>query len=60
MTLLDLYRHLPVGLDTERLRAVIDLPNLTGPLLDHARFGAEHLAIDLDSVLGTGATGAVA
>ena len=60
VTLLDLYRHLPVGLDTERLRAVIDLPNLTGPLLDHARFGAEHLAIDLDSVLGTGATGAVA
>jgi membrane protein len=60
VTLLDLYRHLPVGLDTERLRAVIDLPNLTGPLLDHARFGAEHLAIDLDSVLGTAATGAVA
>lgn len=60
VSLLDLYRHLPIGLDTERLRAVADLPNLTGPLLDYARFGAEHLAVDLDSVLGTAAAGTVA
>jgi membrane protein len=60
VSLLDLYRHLPIGLDTERLRAVADLPNLTGPLLDYARFGAEHLAVDLDSVLGAGPMGAVA
>jgi membrane protein len=60
VTLLDLYRHLPIGLDAERLANVHDLPRLTQPLLEYARFGAEHLAVDLDSVVSAEAAAGVA
>jgi membrane protein len=49
--LLDIYRRLPQGLDLERLADVHDLPRLIGPLMDHARYGAEHLAVDLDWIV---------
>jgi len=49
--LLDIYRRLPQGLDLERLVDVHDLPRLIGPLMDHARYGAEHLAVDLDWIV---------
>ncbi len=49
--LVDLYRRLPIGLDPDALANVHDLPRLMGPLNDYARYGAQHLAIDLDSIL---------
>ncbi len=51
VSLLDLYRRLPHGLDAEKLANVHDLPRLIAPLLDYARYGESHLDIDLDSVL---------
>jgi membrane protein len=60
VTLLDLYQRLPFGLDLARLAEVHDLPRLTEPLVAYARFGAEHLAVDLDAVVSDGAAGPVA
>lgn len=54
ISLLELYRRLPSGLDPEKLANVRDMPRLIEPLLDHARYGAAHLDIDLDSILGEG------
>ncbi len=54
VSLLDLYRRLPIGLDPDKLANVHDLPRLIEPLLDHARYGAVHLDIDLDSILNDG------
>jgi membrane protein len=51
VSLLDLYRRLPFGLEPERLTDVHDLPRLTAPLIECARLGAEKLAVDLDSVV---------
>ena len=54
VSLLDLYRRLPIGLDPDKLANVHDLPRLIEPLLDHARYGAVHLDIDLDAILNDG------
>lgn len=54
VSLLELYRRLPNGLDPEKLANVHDMPRLIEPLLDHARYGAAHLDIDLDSILREG------
>jgi membrane protein len=51
ITLLDLYKLLPYGIDTAALSHVRDLPRLVTPLLDCARYGAAHLMIDIDRVV---------
>jgi membrane protein len=51
MSLYDLYRRLPDGIEPERLAGVHDLPRLIAPLSDYARYGEQHLAIDVDSIL---------
>jgi membrane protein len=58
VSLYDLYRRLPEGLELERLARVHDLPRLIAPLSDHARDGAQHLAVDLESILNETADGA--
>ena len=42
VSLLELYRRLPNGLEPEKLANVHDMPRLIEPLLDHARYGAAH------------------
>jgi membrane protein len=54
VSLLELYRRLPCGIDADNLAAVHDLPRLIEPLRDYARYGASHLDIDLDSILNDG------
>ena len=51
ISLLELYRRLPHGLDADKLASVHDLPRLIAPLLENARYGESHLDIDLDSIL---------
>jgi membrane protein len=58
ISLYDLYRRLPEGLGPERLARVHDLPRVIAPLSDHARYGAQHLAVDLESVLTEAGDGA--
>jgi hypothetical protein len=50
VTLFDLYRRLPYGIDADTLARVRDLPQLVGPLMDYIRYGAEHLEVDVDRV----------
>jgi membrane protein len=49
--LLELYQRLPVGIVSERLEELDDLPKLMAPLRECAEFGAQHLAIDVDAVV---------
>jgi len=51
INLYDLYRRLPDGIEPERLAGIHDLPRLIAPLAELARHGAQHLAVDLDSIL---------
>ncbi len=51
VSLYDLYRRLPDGIEAERLANIHDLPRLIAPLAEYARDGAEHLAVNLDSIL---------
>ena len=51
ISLHEIYRRLPFGVEPERLANVHDLPRLIAPLADHARHGDQHLAMDLDSIL---------
>ncbi len=51
ITLYDLYRRLPYGIDTERLADIHDLPRLIAPLKEYSRYGEQHLDVDLDSIL---------
>jgi membrane protein len=48
VTLFDLYKRLPYGIDSDALTRVRDLPQLVGPLADYLRYGDEHLRIDVD------------
>src|SRR4029434_10472526 len=47
VTLLELYRRLPFGLELARLSGINDLPRLMAPLIDYVRYGEEHLSVDL-------------
>jgi membrane protein len=51
VTLLDLYRRLPFGLELARLSNIKDLPHLMEPLIAFVRYGEEHLSVDLDAVV---------
>lgn len=51
VTLLDLYRRLPFGLEPALLYDIDDLPRLMAPLIDYARYGEEHLSVDLDEIV---------
>jgi hypothetical protein len=55
VTLMDLYQRLPFDLELTRLADVKDLPRLTEPLIAYIRFGAEHLAVDLDTIVAENA-----
>ena len=48
VTLFDLYKRLPYGIDADALTRVRDLPQLVGLLTDYLRYGDEHLRIDVD------------
>ena len=54
VTLLDLYRRLPNGIDAEALGRVRDLPLLVEPLLDCVRYGVAHLSVDVDRIVASG------
>jgi membrane protein len=57
VTLLDLYRRLPFGLELARLSNINDLPRLMAPLIDYVRYGEEHLSVDLDAIVSDCAAG---
>jgi membrane protein len=56
VTLLDLYRRLPLGLEPERLADIHDLPRLTAPLIECAHFDSGKLSVDLDHVVNGAST----
>jgi len=55
VTLFDLYRLLPYGIDADALAGVRDLPRLVAPLVDYARYGATHLMVDIDRIVAADA-----
>ncbi len=50
VTLWDLYRKMPEGLELERLKAVKDLPGVVAPLISIAQFGSNEMSVSLDQV----------
>ena len=53
LTLWDLYRALPDGLEPERLSRIQDMPTIVEPLMAITRFGSNEMAVSLDQVLST-------
>ena len=50
ITLWDLYRRLPEGLELERLKRIEDLPRVVDPLLSITQFGSNEMSVSLDTV----------
>jgi membrane protein len=50
VTLWDLYKRLPEGLDLQRLKQIEDLPQVVGPLLSITQFGSNEMSVSLDMV----------
>jgi len=55
VTLFDLYKRLPYGIDADALAKVRDLPRLVASLADYTHYGANHLAVDVDRIVATDA-----
>jgi membrane protein len=50
ITLWDLYRRLPEGLELERLKRIEDLPRVVDPLISITQFGSNEMSVSLDAV----------
>lgn len=53
LSLWDLYRAFPEGIDPERLEGIDDLPGVVEPIRAIFRFGSNEMTVDLDHALQT-------
>ncbi len=52
LTLWDLYRALPDGVDEEQLKEIDDLPGIVEPIRSISRFGSNEMSVSLEMALG--------
>ena len=53
ITLWDLYRSLPDGLELARLKQIKDLPGVVEPLISITQFGSNEMSVSLDTIFST-------
>ncbi|HEY5646971.1 MAG TPA: YhjD/YihY/BrkB family envelope integrity protein, partial [Pseudomonadales bacterium] len=52
LTLWDLYRHLPEGIDLAELARIEDMDHVVEPLRSLVQFGSNQMSVSLDSIFG--------
>ena len=53
LSLWDMYRQFPEGLEMERLQQVTDMPNVVNPLMAITQFGSNEMSVSMDTVFST-------